>query len=102
MDAAWENNDLVFPANNGKPANRNNLTRNYNIVVDRVGVRRIRIHDLRHTHATWLREEGIDIKGVQDRLGHKKSATTSNSYGHITPVMDARTIGAVDRSMAGM
>ena len=35
-----------------------------------------RLHDLRHTHASWLIEEGVDLKTIQKRLGHEKSSTT--------------------------
>lgn len=49
------------------------------------GVKKIRVHDLRHSHATLLIEMGIPILEVRDRLGHEKVETTLNLYGHIYP-----------------
>jgi integrase len=51
--------------------------------------RRPRIHDLRHTHASWLLAEGLSLFGVSKRLGHKKMSTTSDLYGHLDQSGDA-------------
>ena len=42
----------------------------------------IRLHDLRHTSATILLSEGVDIETVSHRLGHKKCSVTLDVYGH--------------------
>lgn len=47
-------------------------------------------HSLRHTHATYLLEDGIDVKAVQERLGHAQSATTLDNYGHVIEGIDQR------------
>src|SRR5690606_22860902 len=44
-------------------------------------------HSLRHTHATLLIESGVDIKTVQKRLGHSRSAITEDRYVHLTEKM---------------
>ena len=49
------------------------------------GVKRIRAHDMRHSHATMLIEMGVPILEVRDRLGHEKVETTLNTYGHLYP-----------------
>lgn len=46
-------------------------------------VKRIRIHDLRHSHASLLISMGFSIKEIQDRLGHEKAETTLNTYAHL-------------------
>lgn len=46
------------------------------------GIKRIRLHDLRHSHASLLLEMGIPILEVRDRLGHEKIETTLNTYAH--------------------
>ncbi len=48
-------------------------------------VKRIRIHDLRHSHASLLIEKGIQPNIVQHRLGHEKIETTLNTYSHLYP-----------------
>jgi integrase len=49
-----------------------------------LGLREIRFHDLRHTHATLLLEDGLDAKYVSERLGHDSVQTTLELYGHVT------------------
>lgn len=48
-------------------------------------VKRIRIHDLRHSHASLLIEQGIQPNIVQERLGHERIETTLNTYSHMYP-----------------
>ncbi|WP_341925228.1 site-specific integrase [Nocardioides psychrotolerans] len=60
---------------------------------------RLRIHDLRHTHAAWLLSDGVPSYVVQRRLGHSSSLTTENVYGHLTPDADDRTLRLVDRRL---
>lgn len=47
--------------------------------------RRPRIHDLRHTHASWLIAKGVGLTVIQRRLGHESIKTTSDTYGHLLP-----------------
>ena len=49
------------------------------------GLHRIRLHDLRHSHASLLIEMGFSPIAVADRLGHEKVSTTLNIYGHLFP-----------------
>jgi integrase len=42
-----------------------------------------RIHDLRHSHASWLFSQGLDLLAVQRRLGHESITTTADRYGHL-------------------
>ena len=49
----------------------------------------IRLHDLRHTHATLLIKAGVPVKVVSERLGHAKAAFTIETYQHVLPGMQA-------------
>ena len=49
------------------------------------GVKKIRIHDLRHSHASLLINMGFTVKDIQERLGHEKAETTLNTYSHLYP-----------------
>lgn len=51
----------------------------------KAGVKRIRVHDLRHSHAAWLIDQGVDPYVIQRRLGHKDIRMTLNTYGHLYP-----------------
>lgn len=51
------------------------------------GLPRIRLHDLRHTHATLALAAGVHPKVVQERLGHSNIGTTLDTYSHAIPAM---------------
>ena len=51
----------------------------------KTGVKRIRIHDIRHSHASLLINQGCDALILADRLGHEKVSTTLNTYSHLFP-----------------
>ena len=48
-------------------------------------MKKIRVHDLRHSHARLLIETGCQPLLIADRLGHEKIQTTLNTYGHLYP-----------------
>jgi integrase len=56
-----------------------------------------RIHDLRHTHASWLLAAGVDMYRVSRRLGHESIVTTTSTYGHLLPDTDATIVAALDQ-----
>lgn len=56
------------------------------------GVKRIRVHDLRHSHATLCLNSGINIVAVSERLGHEKVSTTVNIYNHSQKQHEAELI----------
>ena len=50
----------------------------------------IKFHELRHTHATLLLQEGVDVKTIQQRLGHSSITTTLNTYAHAVKELDEK------------
>lgn len=96
---AWAEGDLVFCTGEGKPLNPNNLYRNYDALIAGAGVPRIRLHDLRHTHATLLLAAGTPIKAVSERLGHSKTSITLDTYAHVLPDMQDRAVDAIDAAL---
>lgn len=53
--------------------------------IEKSGVKHIRLHDLRHSHASLLIEMGLPALLIADRLGHEKVETTLNTYSHLFP-----------------
>jgi integrase len=67
----------------GRPINPSNLqNRDHLPRLARLGLPRIRPHDLRHAHATDLVAAGVDIRTVADRLGHSSPSFTLKRYAH--------------------
>ena len=58
------------------------ITRRFNRLVDLAGVRRIRLHDVRHTYATLSLDSGVHAKIISDRIGHAHEGITVSIYGH--------------------
>ena len=58
---------------------------------------KIRIHDLRHTHATWLLEAGINVKVVSERLGHSSCRITLDTYAHCLHTMQSQAVEALNK-----
>jgi integrase len=56
-------------------------------------------HSLRHTHATYLIENGANVKDVQERLGHSDIQTTLNTYVHNTDVMRTETVDIFEKAV---
>lgn len=90
--------DLLFTTNAGTPISRNTFrTRVWQPAVAVSGVTfNVRMHDLRHAHASWLLAGGADLKTVMDRLGHAQIQTTQK-YLHALADADRRSIDALDR-----
>lgn len=81
----WDDLDLIICTGSGTPVNPNNVTRSFDALVKAAGLRRIRVHDLRHTHATLLLLAGEHPKVVSERLGHASIAITLDTYSHVLP-----------------
>lgn len=82
--------DLLFATRDGTPISRNTFrTRVWRPAVQASGVDfNVRIHDLRHAHASWLLAGGSDLKAVMDRMGHAQ-ITTTQKFPHPHPDADA-------------
>ena len=76
----------VFCAENGKFMDPYNLKDRYFYkCLEKAGLRRIRFHDLRHTFATLLLQNGESLAYVKDQLGHSSIRMTVDVYGHLVP-----------------
>jgi integrase len=101
IGASWEDNDLVFANEVGKPiAAGNLLKRSFEPLLMRAGLPRMRFHDLRHSAATLLMEQGVHAKVVQEMLGHTRISTTLDLYSHVTPTMQRQAADAFDAILA--
>jgi integrase len=90
--------DLLFATKAGTPISRNTFrTRTWLPAVKASGLGfAVRIHDLRHAHASWLLAGGADLKSVMERIGHSQIHTTQK-YLHTLPDTDQRNLDALTR-----
>lgn len=76
---------MVFCQPDGKPLLPNTVSHAWAKLARRTGLKGIRLHDARHTHASLMLKQGINPKVVQERLGHASIQITLDTYSHVTP-----------------
>jgi len=80
---AWTDMDLVFCQPNGRPIDTRTDWQDWKDLLAEAGVRDARVHDGRHTAATLLLEQGVDVRVVHQILGHSQLSQTQR-YTHVT------------------
>lgn len=86
----WGNgDDLVFTHEDGSPLHPDSITKRCKRLVADAGLPWVKLHGLRHGHATAMLQAGVHLKVVQERLGHSSIAITGDVYSHVTPGMQA-------------
>jgi integrase len=93
--AAWKDTGLVFATTTGGPLDPAAVHRNHQILCEIADVRYVRFHDLRHTCATLLLEQGVDLVTVKDLLGHAQIHTTADVYAHVRLRLQRKAIEAI-------
>jgi integrase len=79
------NDDLVFSHIDGTPLLPDTITHAWIKLVRSTGLKNIRLHDARHSHASLMLKQGIHPKVVQERLGHSSIQVTLDTYSHVAP-----------------
>ncbi|MFF1739255.1 tyrosine-type recombinase/integrase [Streptomyces mirabilis] len=79
----WQVSDYVFTRPNGAPFEGATLTRHFNSMLRQARIRRIRFHDLRHSAATLLLEQGVELVVIKELLGHAHIGVTATVYAHV-------------------
>ncbi len=81
---------------NGKPMEQNNLRRGFKRVLQKAGLRDMRIHDIRHTYASLSLSAGESPAYVKEQLGHANIQTTVDIYGHYIPNSNRQAVNRLD------
>ena len=86
-------NERIFDI--GAKALQNKMLR----MIEKSGVKRIRVHDLRHSHVSYLINKGVETLIIKERLGHKDIKITLNTYGHLYPSKQRTVADLLDFEM---
>ena len=95
----WRDSGLVFTTPTGRPLDPANLTRRFRSFLDRAGLRRIRFHDLRHSTATLLLEQGVDLVVIKELLGHAHIGVTAGVYAHVRLRLQRQAIDTLGNAL---
>lgn len=90
-------NDNLYICGGDRPIRDTSLNKINTKFADLAGVKHIRIHDFRHSHASLLANEGINIQEIARRLGHSKISITWETYSHLYPREEERAINILNK-----
>ena len=96
LGKSMTDNDLVFCHPDGSPLLPGTITHAWDKAVRRSGLKVIRLHDARHTHASYMLKQGIHPKVVQERLGHSSIQVTLDTYSHVAPGIQEKAAARLD------
>lgn len=92
----WLETDRLFVQWNGAPMHPDTITKWFRQFLEDKNLPHITFHGLRHTHATLLISQGLDVRTVSNRLGHAQTSTTLNFYAHAFAKMDREASDKLD------
>ena len=88
------NGEFIFCHPGGAPLDPDQVTKEFKKMAKKARFEDLRLHDLRHTHASLMLAEGVHLKVTSERLGHSSTNTTGNLYSHVQPTVQKQ---AADR-----
>ncbi|MGE5483792.1 MAG: tyrosine-type recombinase/integrase [Ignavibacteriales bacterium] len=100
LGGAYDDQNLVFAAENGNPLDPTNFGHRFESVLAKAGLPHVSFHALRHTYATQLLEAGEHPKVVQELLGHTNITTTLDTYSHVIMGLKERAARRLDSILA--
>jgi integrase len=95
----WTDSGLVFTTSTGRPLDPTNLTRRFRRLLHSAGLRAIRFHDLRHSTATLLLEQGVDLVVIKELLGHAHIGVTAGVYAHVRLRLQRQAIDTLGEAL---
>jgi integrase len=101
LGPAYRDQGLVFCQEDGTPLNPAAVNRCFTRALRRAGLPHLRLHDLRHTFATWMLELGESPKTVQTLLGHSTVAITLDLYSHVSLELEKKAVTRLNAALTG-
>ncbi|MFD8723900.1 tyrosine-type recombinase/integrase [Streptomyces sp. NPDC059629] len=97
----WQHSRHVFTTTQGSPIDPTNLTRTFTTLLRNAGLRRIRFHDVRHSTATLLLEQGVELVVIKELLGHAHIGVTATVYAHVRLRLQRDAIDLLGNALDG-
>ena len=94
--------DFVFSDIGGKPFLPNTVTHNWIKLVNKIGLKGVRFHDTRHSHASLMLKQGVHPKIVHERLGHSSIQITLDIYSHVAPGLQEAAANRFDEAFTSL
>lgn len=94
--------NLVLCRNDGSPMPKSSLFNAFERICLRAGLPKLPIHSLRHTYAVLALEAGMDVKFIQEQLGHGSSQITLDVYSHVSKKLEAKNIDRFEEYTKGI
>ncbi|MNH92328.1 putative prophage phiRv2 integrase [compost metagenome] len=95
----YSDNDLVCCYANGNAVQPRRINERFEYLTKKSGLPKIRLHDLRHSHATMLLENNINPKVAAERLGHSSVKMFLDRYSHLLPSMQDEAASTIELAM---
>ncbi|MFI6406703.1 tyrosine-type recombinase/integrase [Streptomyces sp. NPDC050548] len=95
----WQGGGHVFTRSDGHPIEPATLTRHFNALLRDARLRPIRFHDLRHSTATLLLEQGVELVVIKELLGHAHIGVTATVYAHVRLRLQRQAIDLLSHSL---
>lgn len=99
LGPGYTDHGLVFCQADGGPIDPRSFNRYFRQVLAQAGLPLIRVHDARHTYATWLLEQGVSPKVVQTMLGHSNIAVTLDIYSHVSLDLEKQAAATLNAAL---
>jgi integrase len=93
----WTDQDLVFATSTGRPLDPAYVHRQHETICYLAEVGYIRFHDLRHSCATLLLEQRVELVTIKELLGHARLHVTADIYAHVRPRLHRNAIEALNQ-----
>jgi integrase len=96
----YDNQGYLYTHDDGKPYRINSVSDQFKRFLEKNNLLRIRLHDLRHTFASILYNEGVDLKSISEALGHSDLGTTNKIYTHRFDKTHKDTVNVISKALS--